>query len=264
MPPGALAAKGINFPPRKQRPCCLDPLQLLEKASQSHNLCQSGGTGIMRLAHFSKLTWSGIGLILFVIIVFLGWDFWLQTRLTRPVYMPVSLAMGNVHVPSFRLNLSGPYEIRIEAKKRIPYEKLNCLLGMTSRADKKCDVPSVIRASWILTSNEAIIAKGTSDSDSGGAWGNDVIEREIGNFKGNWNCQYQLEVNFITDGSALAATDPHLVVEITSDFYEGGMWISYFLLIACSALGLIGAALLSASGIRIIYQGKKEKRASTS
>lgn len=50
---------------------------------------------------------------------------------------------------------------------------------------------------------------------------------------------------------------PHLVVGITSDFYEGGMWISYFLLLICSAVAIVGVILLAVSAIRVAYSRKR-------
>jgi len=178
--------------------------------------------------------------------------------------VPVSLTAGHVHVPEFRINLSGPYEIKIEAKKRIPFEMLNCLLGMPKLASEKCDRPSVVRARWALTSNGVVVAKGISDTEKGGAWANDTIERQIGSFRGKWNRRYILDVDFTADGSALAVTDPHLVVEITSDFYQGSMWMSFLLLLICSAVAIVGAALLLASAAQMIYSLWREKQHITS
>jgi hypothetical protein len=185
-----------------------------------------------------------------------GWILWLETRIDRPIYIPFSITVGHIHIPEFRINLSGLYEIRIEAKKRIPFDTLNCLLGMSTPSEK-CDMPPVVRANWAVSSNGVVIAKGASDSEKGGAWANDTIERQIGSFQGEWNRRYVLDVDFTADGSTLAATDPHLVVGITSDFYEGGMWISYFLLLICSAVAIVGVILLAASAIRLMYRRKR-------
>jgi hypothetical protein len=204
----------------------------------------------------SKLTWTGIACLVLAITAFGGWGLWLVTRTNRPVYLPVSLTPGGVHIPEFRVNLSGPYEIRIEAKKQIPFDTLNCMLGMAMASDK-CDVPPVVEASWAVTSKGVVIAKGVSDAEKGGAWANDTIERQIGSFQGERNQRYALDVDFTADGSALAPTDPHLVVEITSDFYEGSMWISSYLLLICSGVAIGGVVVLAASAARVIYRRKR-------
>ncbi len=192
-----------------------------------------------------------------------GWLLWLETRINRPVYVPVSLTAHHVHIPEFRINLSGLYEISIEAKKRIPFETLNCLLGM-SMPSEKCDMPPVVRANWVVTSNGVVIARGASDAEKGGAWANDTIERQIGSFQGERNRRYALDIDLTSDGSVLAATDPHLVVGITSDFYEGGMWISYYLFLICSAITIVGIVLLAASAARALYHRKRRQRPSVS
>jgi hypothetical protein len=124
-------------------------------------------------------------------------------------------------------------------------------------SSEKCDMPPVVRASWVLSSNGALVAKGVSDTDKGGGWANDTIERQIGSFQGDRNRHYVLDVDFAADRSALAATDPHLVVGITSDFVEGEMWISYYLFFICSAVALVGVALLIASAARAIYRRRQ-------
>lgn len=212
---------------------------------------------------FSKLTWSGITCVVLAITTCGGWDLWLRTRNTRPLYVPVLLTAGHIHVPEFRINLSGPYEIKIEAKKRIPFDTLNCLLGMSAPSER-CDRPSVVQARWALTSNGQVIATGISDTEKGGAWATDTIDRQIGSFQGKRSRRYILDVDFIADGSALAVTDPHLVVEITSDFYEGSLWISYGLLLICSGIAIVGAALLAASAVLMIYGRMREKQHTTS
>ena len=217
----------------------------------------------MDFMRVSRLTWTGIGCLALAITTFGGWVLWLETRINRPVYVPVSVSVSHVHVPEFRINLSGLYEISIEAKKTIPFDTLNCLLGM-SMPSEKCDVPPVVRASWVLTSNGVVVAKGVSDTEKGGAWATDTIERQIGGFQGDRNRRYVLDVDFTADRSALAATDPHLAVEITSDFHEGNLWISYCLFSICSLVALVGLVLLGASAARMMYRRRQGQQRNVS
>jgi len=205
----------------------------------------------------TKLTWVGIACIAVASATFGAWVLWIETRIDRPVYIPVSLAAGHVHVPEFRINLSGLYEIKVEAKKHIPFDTLNCLLGM-SMEPEKCNVTPVVKASWIVTSKGAVTAEGKSDTERGGAWGNDTIEKQIGSFEGKKNRRYALDIDFTADGSALRATDPHLVVGITSDFYEGSMCIGAFLSLGCATVAAIGIVLLGIAGVRLIYRRRRK------
>jgi hypothetical protein len=201
----------------------------------------------------SKLTWLGISAICLGVVVFGGYALWEQTRTTRPVYMRVSMVPGHVHTPEFSVNLRGLYTIEVEAEKRIDFDTLNCLLGMSMEASK-CVKPSVIKASWVLTSKGKLVSKGESDADKGGGWANDTISREIGSFETEKGKPYVLDVTIIEDGAALAITDPHLKVEVQSDFYEGSLWIYYYLGRVCLPVVVLGLVLLCVSGLRRLYQ----------
>jgi len=205
----------------------------------------------------TRLTWVGIACIAVAGVTYGAWCLWFITRIDRPVYMPVALAAGHVHVPEFRINLSGLYEITVEAKKRIPFDTLNCLLGM-SMEPEKCSVKPVVHATCAVTSNGVVIAEGNSDTERGGAWGNDTIEKQICSFEGKKNRRYAVDLDFTADGSVLRPTDPHLVVGITSDFYEGGMWIIFFLSLGCGAVATVGVVFLVISGVRHVYRRRRK------
>jgi hypothetical protein len=66
----------------------------------------------------SRLTRNGIGCLALAVATFGGWVLWLETRINRPIYVPVSMTVNHVHIPEFRTNLSGLYEISIEARSR--------------------------------------------------------------------------------------------------------------------------------------------------
>ena len=131
----------------------------------------------------TKLTWGGLVCLAVAITTVGAWFLWLQTRKNKPVYLPVPLTIGRVHIPEFRINLSGPYEISIEAKKRIPFDTLNCLLGMSMQPEQ-CNQQPVVHATWAVTSDGTVIAKGTSDAERGGGWADDTITKQIGSFEG--------------------------------------------------------------------------------
>jgi hypothetical protein len=215
---------------------------------------------VMRI---SKTTWIGIVCILIGVCVFAAWDIWLQTRTTRPVYMQVSLTPGEVTTPEFRVNLRALYTVEIEAKKTLPFETLNCLLGMSTRPDQKCDRPSVIKTSWTLTSGRKVVQTGTSDADDGGGWAQDTIGRELGSFWLEKGQAYVFRVRFVADGRELAPTDPHLKIEVHPDFYEGTMFTSYFLMRMCEGVVVLGLIILAVSFLKWLWQRKKVVKLST-
>lgn len=185
--------------------------------------------------------------------VFAGWDVWLQTRICKPIDIPIAITPGHVLTHEFKVNLSRHYTIEIEAKKHIPFDTLNCLLGMETMV-KGCNQPSVVKANWALMSGGRMVAMGSSDTDQGGGWAQETIAREIGNFESQRGLPYVLDINFLEDGRALSATDPHLKVEVHPDFYEGTMFESYFLRWWCGASSILGVALLSVSGTRFLWR----------
>jgi hypothetical protein len=172
-----------------------------------------------------------------------------------PVYIPVSLKPGHVRTQEFTVNLNKLYTISIEAKKRLPFDTLNCLLGVSADPGnvlgKTCNEQEVIKANWVLTSNSKVVAKDTSESiPAWVSWSGTTAERQIGKFEGESGRRYVLDVEFLTDGSALAVTDPHLKVEVTNAFYEDVMWGSIYWVFPWEALALLGLVLLAAAGVR--------------
>jgi len=116
------------------------------------------------------------------------WILWRLTRADQPVDVPISMAVGHIRAREFRINQNAPYTIGIEVQKTIPFDTLNCLLGMamgrSSTALQECpDTPSVVKASWVLTSSGYIVARGSSDDYRSGAWMNGSISRELGHFQ---------------------------------------------------------------------------------
>jgi hypothetical protein len=166
------------------------------------------------------------------------------------------MAVGHLRTPEFKLNLNAPYSIEIEVQKTIPFDTLNCLLGMafTSRELEECrDRASVVNASWILTSGGKTVASGSSKDNRSGSWMNDSIARELGHFQSESGRRYVLEVNVLSDGSALASGNPQLKVEVYPGYYETTMYQSLFVLLATAAIALVGVVLLAISLINTYY-----------
>jgi hypothetical protein len=178
-----------------------------------------------------------------------SWVMWLATRTERPVDVPISMAIGHVRTPEFKVNLDAVYTIDIEVRKTIPFDTLNCLLGTamgrTSTALQECpDKPSVVKASWMLTSDGHIVDRGSSDDYRSGAWMNDSISRELGHFRTQNGHRYVLDVDVLTDGSALAPGSPRLKVEVSSAVVEGNAVGSAILFLVMGVLVLVGVILL--------------------
>jgi hypothetical protein len=174
---------------------------------------------------------------------------WLRTRTMNPVNIPISMAIGHVRTREFKLNLDMPYTIDIEVQKTIPVQTLNCLLGTrvvdSSGTFEDCpDRPPVIKASWLLTSDGQIVAKGSSDDHRYGDWREDSISRELGNFQSQSGRRYVLDVDVLADGSALALGKPRLKVKADPGPFWNPPFQSFVLFFVMIVLVLIGSILI--------------------
>ena len=121
-------------------------------------------------------------------------------------------------------------------------------MGRTSTALRECpDRPSVVKVSWVLTSDGQTVARGSSDDYRSGAWMNDAISRELGHFQSQTGRRYLLDVDVLADGSALTPGKPRLKVEVHPEVYEGNMVWGFMVFIASGVLVLVGIALLIVS-----------------
>jgi hypothetical protein len=204
----------------------------------------------------SRTKTAGVAFASVGVAVFSIWTLWLSTRTNHPVDVPISMSTGHVRTSEFKTNLSALYTIEIQVEKKIPFETLNCLLGTampspTSSALGECpDRPSVLKASWKLTSNGQIVASGSSDDERLGSWSNDSISRILGTFRSQSGQRYVLDVAVLADGSALALGNPRLKVEVHPMFYEDVMVGGAILFFLSFALVVIGAILLVISFIK--------------
>jgi hypothetical protein len=151
-------------------------------------------------------------------------------KITHPVSMPVSLAVGEVRTPEFVVDLNWIYLIKIEVKKKLLNDELNCLNFYLDPNDSDhCDRESPIQASWTLWSDDKVVCRGVSKKDRNFMESVDQVEYPIGSFKAESGKKYVLEVHFTRDGTRLSVADPHLDVEVANSYYEETMW-KHFLL----------------------------------
>jgi hypothetical protein len=132
------------------------------------------------------------------------------------VDMPISLVLGIVRTAEFPVQRQ-PYLIMIRTKKHLPFHDLNCMLGLeTALPDPKCSQEPLLQADWVLWDQGQVVDHGSVHSRDGrGAWADASIDRLLGQFVGERNKKYVLEVKFTKDGSALNVTNPHLIVMMT-------------------------------------------------
>jgi hypothetical protein len=195
----------------------------------------------------SGQTWTGIILIATGVIVCGIWILWAGVLVVQPVSMPVSLAVGEVRTPQFKVPVNQYYIISIEAKKRLPFDVLNCMMGI-SLVPNNCGKEPILQAKWTLWSDGQIVGQGSSDEHRGGGWENDTVQCMIGKFKGRPGDRYVLVVDFTKDGSQLAVTDPRLKVHLADAYY--GMTETLYVFALFVLIEGIGMVLLISSAVR--------------
>jgi len=161
----------------------------------------------------------------------------------------------------FKVNVSGPYEIEVEANANSDssLNLLSCALGAGPVwPAKTCAGPSVLKLSWVLTSDDKTIAQGSSDDlpGPGGSTATTLI-RTIGYFTGQKGRRYKLVVNNLADASSLAGAEPRLRVSVGGTIYESALVATGLLNVICVGLGAIGSVLVIISRI-IIRRSKKQ------
>jgi len=195
-------------------------------------------------APFPKLAKIGAGFILTGIAAVCSWALWSETRTWVPVDMPVSLTVGHIRTREFKTNQNAQYEIEIDAERNIPFQMLNCLLGVEDIYPERCkNTPPVVRASWVLLSGGAALAHGSSDDFKGGGW-SVTISRGLGSVTLERGKPYVLDVDILTDGTLLQPAHPRLKIGVHPDYYEANMWITLMITAFAGVLGLIGIVLL--------------------
>ena len=160
----------------------------------------------------SSTTAVGLGLVFTGIAWFGGWAWWENTRIWKPVDVPVSLSAGRVRTAEFQINVESTYSIGIAVEQSPDYEETRCLLGI----DQCQGNPSVLRASWSVSRAGRVLVGGMSDSEHGEFWTGWGPGRVLGSFHADRG-HYILDLNVLQDGSRLNARAPYLAI-----FESGG------------------------------------------
>lgn len=132
---------------------------------------------------------------------------------SEPMAFPFNLRPGTTASPAFRVDANGNYLIELEAERTLPFDQLNCLLGISPGITEPCELASPVDISWRVTSQNEIVAKGSSREGASGAWG-DRVSRTLGRFPGKQGDEYVLHVESAKDASALADANPRIVVRL--------------------------------------------------
>jgi hypothetical protein len=145
------------------------------------------------------------------------------------VYMPVSLAVGRVRTPEFRVAKGQWYDIVLQVQvpqmpksaRLASAQRLRCLTGATTGPldERDCGKNDrVLQADWTVWEGGRIVYWGSIPEEDGGTWGADMII-QIGSFGLESGKTYVVQVHFTKDGTALSTANPHLIVIPHQDMY---------------------------------------------
>src|SRR5258707_2044928 len=107
------------------------------------------------------------GILLFGLGISDGSDKY-QTYRRPEIEIPVSLAVGTVRTPEFRVKNQN-YLIMIQAERRLPYADMRCMMGLTYGAFDRfnCDKETLLQADWTVRDGERVVAQGSVHGKDG-------------------------------------------------------------------------------------------------
>ena len=128
--------------------------------------------------------------------------------------VPVSLAVGTVQTPEFSV-ASHWYWIMIQVEKTLPFQQMQCMMGVTTGPLNSKDCGSndpLLRADWTVWDGEHIVEQGSSTTSSHAKFEKKYIFKFLGTFAGEAGKKYVVKVKFTEDGTPLNVANPHLIV----------------------------------------------------
>src|ERR1051326_8659341 len=155
---------------------------------------------------------------------------------------PVSLTEGRRGPFSFCTDLDTNYLISIDVERKIEFEKLGCMRGMSTFPEPCHGLPSLIDISWRVTGNGKTAGEGNSSNYKGGGWG-PTVQRQIGSFRASKGSAYTLDLIVNKDAGSLNVASPKIVVAVHPAEYKGNVVIAQLIGMGAILFGLIGLVL---------------------
>jgi hypothetical protein len=191
-------------------------------------------TSIVKLLNSPKAIF-GLVLITVGVLVPLVYTLWYVNIHWILVDQAVGFVPSHVQV-EFTPNFEGHYDGGIRFQRKIPFEKLQCLLGEQNYlAESQCkDLPAALHFTWQLKSSGRVVKAGTS-AKMAGAYADAFIEMKFLYFESERGQHYTLELDFTGNASELAVANPRLRVAVQSwDSFD--MTMNFLVIIPFSVL----------------------------
>jgi hypothetical protein len=180
--------------------------------------------------------------LLVVAVAIYGWAVEQRSVAGPPGFsMPMPPGTGTHRSPAFRVHAPTSHDIVIETDRRLPVQRLDCLLGIGFDAATRClEIGPVVSVAWQVMENGGTMVSGHSEDFRRGAWGAKV-SRKIGAFTGRPGIDYVVEWRSSKDTSALAGANPRIAVRPDPAVTKGR--IARAALVGMSALILAAIAV---------------------
>jgi hypothetical protein len=135
--------------------------------------------------------------------------------------MPVSLSEGTtVRTPEFLVK-NIEYRIGIRLKRGLPTGQLQCMIGDRLHPSHcgRFHFDLVLEAEWKVLDGDHVVAQGTARGSHGDvAYAGSFMDRYLGEFVGEANKKYVVEVKFTRNGTALDKLNPRLIVRMADSW----------------------------------------------
>jgi hypothetical protein len=154
--------------------------------------------------------WIGVALILIGAAWIGAWYRWKETRIWTPLDVPVSLAAGHIASAQFEINVESDYAIGILSQKtEYPSEQVQCWLGLSC-----FQTPAVLlQVRWTIRNGDRVVGRGSGASLGSWLWGTGYRRGRLLDMIHLPNGRYTIELESISDGTALEASSPALRID---------------------------------------------------
>jgi biopolymer transport protein ExbD len=175
-----------------------------------------------------------------------GWFWWRDTRVWRPLDVPVTISPEQFRVSEFEVNVEARYLVGVVVANGVASNRVRCWLGV----DDCSDLPAVVGARWTIWKRERLVDSGTSESSRETLWTQESIGRKLGEVdlpRG----RYILQLEGLEDGSKLSEFSPRMMVVETGDVYWWSVAAGQHVVItfiACVGIGLSLMVLSAGAG----------------
>ena len=209
-----------------------------------------------RCMHLAKQSGAGLWTLILGLAVCLFVQLWSARMNAVPLNIPFSFSIGPTQTSEFKTLAAIPYDVQIAFDTtRLPLKELNCLIGTNIPSVEPCSGQTpILNMEWKLTSNNQILARGSSTEAARAAYSYHRATRYLGRFDSQAGRKYRLDLDVLQDATRLAKADPRLEVVPFLDAYEGRLLLASLAFL----LGSVGAS----AGLFIILKSTLHKRRS--